>query len=288
MRLDILISTANDGIYNIQELLLDPQKHIKYIISHQIYNEQEYNINFNREDVLYQQSKSKGLSKNRNITLSLASADICLFADDDVRFKKEWLANIINAFNSNPDSDILTFKINTPISNNRHKEYKEYPESPYQHNIRTIFQVSSIEIAFRLHKIKNNQLEFDENFGLSTDFNFGEENIFLKDALYCGLTLKFIPLYIISHPHAPSRKINTKKNIITSGAIFYRMFGNLALFMDIYSIFYNYRDYNSRFSPLKYFLWIIKGNKLGKKVTKIKPSLSKTIKLFLNVFKQGK
>jgi len=276
MKLDILISTTNDRIFYIQDLFLKPQKDIRYVVSHQIYNNKEYDINFGRNDVIYKKSKIKGLSRNRNITTSMASSDICLFADDDVKYKREWLNDLIIYFKENPRMDILTFKIKT---NESEPQYKEYQNHFFMHDLRSIFQVSSIETAFRLNKIKDAGLSFDENYGLGTNFNFGEENIFLMDALSKGLKIKYIPYYIVNHPYNKLRKIDTHKEILTSGALFYRMFGLFAIFMDLYSTYYNYKDYKLCFSIFKYIKVILKGNYLGFKTSKNKTPFFTMIKL---------
>ncbi len=260
MKLDILISTANDGIYNVKQLLLSPQKNVTYIISHQIYDGKLYDIQFTRKDVIYKKSYTKGLAKNRNLALSMATGDICLISDDDVTYKKEWLSHIFKAFKTNPDADIITFQIR---SNPGESEYKIYPSAPFNHDIRTIFSVSSIEIAFRLEKVKQAGLRFDENFGIGSIFYIGEENIFLIDALKKGFNIIFQPYYVVQHPYrTPSLPI-TKGEILTHGALFYRILGLLSIFVNLYSIIYNYNFYKGKISIVRYFKLIFRGGLMG-------------------------
>ena len=53
MKLEILISTNNEKIHDIQKILLPPMKNISYLISHQVYDGKEYEFNSERKDVKY-------------------------------------------------------------------------------------------------------------------------------------------------------------------------------------------------------------------------------------------
>lgn len=257
MELDILISTANEGINNIHRLFLEPMNGVKYIISHQIFNNKTYDVEFNRKDILYKKIFSRGLAKNRNKTLSMASADICLISDDDVLYKKKWLENIFKAFRENPESDIITFKVKT---NEGEPKFKNYPTNPYWHNLRTVFQVSSIEIAFKLEKIQQTGLKFDEKFGIGELFNIGEENIFLMDALKKGLNIKFVPYYVVQHSFKKKFTPNTDRKIRTLGALFYRMFGLFCIFINLYSAIFYYNRYKKIGSIFKFIKLIFNGS----------------------------
>jgi len=282
MKLDILLSIANDGIYRIRDLLLKPLNNIRYIISHQIFNGKKYNIKFNRDDVIYKPSNTKGLSINRNITLSMASADICLLADADVSYEKEYFFRIIDAFKKNPEADIITFQIKTDIIESM---VKSYPNFSHWHNIRTVFQVTSIEIAFKLDIIKLNKIKFDENFGKGSVFNFAEENIFLIDSLRKELRIKFIPTNIVVYNNIVPLKSLTDNNIITIGAILYRMFNIFSIIWYFYSAIYNYGKYKEDKSILKYLTLTFRGGLLASKLNHHGGSLLANLKLFLRQLK---
>ena len=75
------------------------------------------------------------------------------------------------------------------------------------------------------------------------------------------------------------------KYILSSGALFYRMFGLFAVFMDLYSTYYNYKDFKTRFSIFKYIKVILKGNYLGFKTSKNKTPFFVMIKLISMLLK---
>ena len=101
MNLEILISTYNEGIYNIKKILLPPIKNINYFISHQVNKKGGFQFKTEREEVKYRKVLAKGLSKNGNLCLSKASRDICLLADDDVSYSKKYLKKIIRRYKTN-------------------------------------------------------------------------------------------------------------------------------------------------------------------------------------------
>jgi hypothetical protein len=136
-------------------------------------------------------------------------------------------------FRKNPRADIITFKTKTYQSD---KEYREYSKNSFTHNLSSLFQVSSIESAFRLNEIKKSILNFDIQYGLGTFFNSGEEVIFLIEALKKGLLIKFVPYYIVKHPYMTPFPTNNKKNIRTLGALFYRTLGILYFFRSTFRI----------------------------------------------------
>ena len=75
---------------------------------------------------------------------------------------------------------------------------KQYPEAERQFKeVPTDYDVSTIEMVFRREKVQN-QLLFDERFGLGTKFlTCGEEEIWLIDALRAGLKIKYFPERIV-------------------------------------------------------------------------------------------
>ena len=52
---------------------------------------------------------TRGVGVNRNICLMYASADICLLADDDLRYYDDVENKVVNEFNKYPDADIIIF-----------------------------------------------------------------------------------------------------------------------------------------------------------------------------------
>jgi glycosyltransferase involved in cell wall biosynthesis len=168
--------------------------------------------------------EEKGLSKSRNRAIQNASKKICLITDDDVVFEENFHKNIISAFQYNPDSAIITFN-HYRIGNT--KPQKDWSDS-FNHNSKSIWSVSSIEIAFLFEEIKKNDVCFDENFGLGSFFETAEEFLFLRLALQRKLKVVFFPKIIVSHPEFSSGKNEGSDSLLFArSALFYKIHGSI-------------------------------------------------------------
>lgn len=166
-----------------------------------------------------------GLSKSRNKAIENASKKICLITDDDVVFAKNFQKSILLSFQNIPDAAIITFN---------HKRIGDVQpqkkgNTSFKHDHKSIWNVSSIEIAFKLDEIKKNSITFDEDFGLGSYFETAEEFLFLKAALNQNLRVYFSPEIIVSHPQFSSGK-SAGSDLLIYGraALFYKLKGKLA------------------------------------------------------------
>lgn len=209
----ILVSTTDDKFLERKNT---PDS--KYLIINQLIKKNKSQYNYDNMFIF----KEKGLSRSRNSAIELCDSEIVLISDDDVQFIENIEEIVAKAFMENPDADIITFQVLTPDG----KLFKNYSHHKYWHNIRTLMKVSSIEIAFKAKKIKNLGIKFDENFGLGSIFQTGEEFIFLTDALKKGLKILYLPIPIVIHPKESSGgRFNDENLIKAKGAMFYRVFG---------------------------------------------------------------
>lgn len=235
--LNILISTIDRGIEKLSLVLQPELPDVNYIISHQNRDEKHKSIPsaLNRRDVIVSQIPGKGLSRNRNNALQLADGDIALIADDDVRYMPDSFKVIEDVFKNDPNLDVACFKIKT---NDNEPEYKNYPNETYSLNKGKKHYISSIEIAFRVNRIKEEEIVFDERFGLGSDiFQSGEESVFINDCVERNLNVKFFPTYIVSHPYESSTKSSglfDRHKIVVQGAVDARKTGWLSIARSFY------------------------------------------------------
>jgi glycosyltransferase involved in cell wall biosynthesis len=181
----------------------------------------------------------KGLSKSRNLAIENASKKICLVADDDVVYYSNFENQIIYAFNQNPEASIITF--------NHQRQGVDKPQNSCQkifnHTLKTIWNVNSIEIAFKIKDIKENNIHFDENFGLGSYFETAEEYLFLMDAIKLRLSGLFCPSVIVSHPLISSGENQGSDEILFArAALFYKAKGNLVYIWLLKYVFFLFRN----------------------------------------------
>lgn len=264
MTVDILICTYNDGIKRVQNIILPYREDISYKISHQITDPEYKTIpsDLNRSDIIISQLESKGLSKNRNNVLSMATGDLCFIADDDVEYTYEYIDCVINYFKKHNDVDILIGKIKTEGC-----EYKQYKKNAHKISWINIGSVSSIEIVFNRKCIIDSKIQFDHNFGLGGNlYNRGEEAIFMSDCLKSKLNIYYIPCYIVEHPYESTGKkiIFNAKEARYWGSLFYRIFHNFSYLLFIPLVVKLYPRLKNNLTISQFILNYLKGIKIYK------------------------
>jgi len=186
-----------------------------------------------------------GLSKSRNLAIKNASKRICLIADDDVVYFPNFENQIISAFNQNPQTSIITF--------NHQREGLDKPQNisqiTFSHSPKSIWNVCSIEVAFQIKDITDNNIYFDENFGLGSYFETAEEYLFLWEAIQLKLKALCCPFVIVSHPLITSGENQGEDKIVCArAALFYKTKANLAYIWLLKYVFFlarnEYVDWN--------------------------------------------
>lgn len=218
MTLEILICTIDSGIHNICQILLPPDANICYLISWQTDNPNpEIPCELIRDDVRVITLRGKGLSRNRNNAIDNARGDICLIADDDVKYKTGNLLKIIEIFKANDSLDIATFKYGSL------SQQKNYPDFSFDLNdMPRRYYISSIEIAFKRLSIKG-KIRFNELFGLGAPvLKAGEESLFILDAMRNKLKCVYFPIEIVTHDlPTTGTKAKTPGVLMSQGAYAY-------------------------------------------------------------------
>lgn len=252
MKLEILMATMFRK--NIEELELDKKNITSDLL---IINQTNDNKQFFDDSIRMLNFKERGSSKSRNRAIENAKGDICLIADDDVIYKKNYEKIVLNAFKENPEADVITFQIETP---NGKPFKKKYLQNERWHNQMTILKCASIEIAFRRESIIKNKIFLDDEFGLGSRYRVHDEIIFLMDCLKKGLRIKYIPIPIVIHPEESSGTDYNEHLIISKGAAFIRLFGIKGMLLNIVFAFRKLNEYKDKFTLNEFIKIIYKGS----------------------------
>ncbi|HIC31578.1 MAG TPA: glycosyltransferase family 2 protein [Flavobacteriaceae bacterium] len=188
-------------------------------------------------------SYDKGLPQSRNLAIKNAKEDICLIADDDVKYLPDFEKAILDAFKSNK-ADIITYK----MKDDKGRDFKFYPNIK-QHNLKSIKSVNSVVISFNRNKLIEKNIFFNENFGLGSTFEIANEYVFLRNALEAKANIIFEPKYILTHEYiSTGRKQGNDKVIFGRSALFYKYHNKLAYLKLLH---YLYLIYKTNFITLK-------------------------------------
>lgn len=130
-----------------------------------------------------------GVGINRNMAVMYSDADICLIADDDIRYVDEYENIVCKAFRDNPDADVLLFNLygddENYVINKKFRVRK--------HNF---MRFGAVRIAFKSSAIKTCGIFFNTSFGGGCLYQSGEDTLFLKDCLDKKLKIYALPIYI--------------------------------------------------------------------------------------------
>lgn len=209
-------------------------------------------------------SFEKGLSKSRNLALENAVGKILVIADDDVVYQNDFVEKIIAAYNKFQQATVVTFCAINPNGS----YLKKYPTvSKKQLNTFDVFNVSSIEMTINKEKLDSIGTRFDENFGLGSEFEMGEEAVFLMDLKHKNEQIAFENKTLVAHEGlTTSEKKGVREKYYIQGALFTR----------IVKINYNFWIFTKLFFDLKQkklkissFFKVLKSAKKGRKKMEI-------------------
>lgn len=224
-KIDLLISTMNYTDGQLDKTLATVPSNINVIVVNQVMDPAMDSAVFNiKANVTGYSFNERGLSKSRNRLLSLMKSEFFIISDDDIEFLPGAFDRIEHAFQSNPEQDILTFKMALPNGQPR----KRYPAYSYQHDKFSIGKVSSCEIAGKTRSLKNSTIQFDERFGLGAIYPTSEETIFLRDCLRNNLKVRFVPFAISIHPQESTGNQFSEHSEKARGAAFFKLYGKLS------------------------------------------------------------
>lgn len=126
----------------------------------------------------------RGVGLSRNTALMHADGELVLFSDEDIRFYQGYGEAVAEAFEKNPDADIITF--NFKVDESRATYYNIKP-----HRIRwyNYGRYPTYAVAARRRALHGAGVSFSLLFGGGAKYSNGEDSLFLHDCLKKGLHL---------------------------------------------------------------------------------------------------
>lgn len=199
----------------------------------------------------------RGLSRSRNRAIDTSDSDICVIADDDMRYEDNYEEQISKAYNELPQADIIAFHVGSEDPRQNKKILKKG-----RLNRITSMKIASWQLTFRRDSITKSGIRFDENFGAGTHNYMGEENIFLYDCIRRGLKVYYMPIKIATlQDDAESTWFEgyNKKYFTVKGAAYRRMSTALCLPFIIQFALRKYTVYKNTVSLYRAVFYMING-----------------------------
>lgn len=199
MDFELLISTMHKNTKQVLDMLEVANISCDTLVIVQGCIEDYKEVRKNNQNIRILFCKERGLSKSRNLALKNCKADFGYIMDDDVILEENSIEKIVmKMVEDSADIGTSYFKYENGCFS------KSNLSKPFKHDLFTTAKVSSIEMCIKIDSVKNNNIFFNEKFGLGTDLPSGEEYIFLSDCLKKRLNVNYYPICIGTHPNITS------------------------------------------------------------------------------------
>jgi glycosyltransferase involved in cell wall biosynthesis len=134
----------------------------------------------------------RGVGLSRNNALMRATADICVFADEDVAYVDDYKEIILNAFANSPDADLILFNVFSSNQKRPTYEIKKYGRV----RLYSCLRYGTVKIAVRTEMQKKANIYFSLLFGGGAMYSSGEDSLFIAECIKKGLKIFTEPTVI--------------------------------------------------------------------------------------------
>ena len=239
---EILVSTMKRTSLAFLEAMFvnsDIRKHHILIINQ---TDAEHQLSSSLLNIRVINTEDRGLSKSRNLAIKNAIKPICIVADDDVVYSKDFAKTVVGAHTKYALAGLISFQ----AKNFSGKSYKKYNNKEREVTaVRKETPLSSIEMTFKKKIIEENKIFFNELFGLGSYFPSGEEELFLKELLFKQIKIFHVPKVIVSHADESSTSNPSSNHFIRArAAAKYLQYGNWSLLWMLKFLFFLIRKRN--------------------------------------------
>lgn len=223
MTLQVLIATMHQTDHSLLEKM---NIQSDAIVINQCDRDEVERFTYKGHSVLWMSLNERGVGLSRNTALMRATADIVLFADEDVQYLDGYPQMIISAFEKNPDADILLMDLK-PMG------VVKYHDKPYAyHRVKwyNSMHYGAVHFACKRESLFMKGLSYNLLFGGGARYSCGEDSIFLARALRAGLKVWTVPGYIGAVTHGGSTWFQgyTDKYFYDKGVLMGNVFGAMA------------------------------------------------------------
>lgn len=170
----------------------------------------------------------RGVGLSRNQSLLRASADISLFADEDIIYETDYAQKVLRAFEEHPQADLLFF--NVQAMPGRETYHNEDFGKVHWYNCG---RYPTYSLAVRTRRIHQKNISFSLLFGGGAKYSNGEDSLFIRDCLKAGLKAYKVPVTIGHERERESTWFTgyNEKFFYDRGVLYHYLYGHLAHLM---------------------------------------------------------
>lgn len=182
------------------------------VIVNQCDEDKVEDIEYKGRKIKFISTTERGVGKSRNLALSHATAEICIFADNDVVYAENFEEKVMQEFNKRAKNNVIFFSFREM---RRAKKIYWFNALKYPTPL----------IAFRLKQIREANITFSLLFGGGARYSAGEDSLFITDSIKAKLNLYDSGIVIGHFIETESTwfKGFTDKYFLDKGALYYVM-----------------------------------------------------------------
>lgn len=185
MKLQVIVSTMNQKDYS----LLDKMNiQSDAVVINQCDENSVADFEYKGHQIKWISMTERGIGLSRNTGILHSSADVLLFADDDITYCDGYADGVLSAFCKNEEADVICFNINLVNSNKNIGGHRNNTENK-KLNVFNSMRYGACLMAVRRKAILRERIMFSLLFGGGAEFMSGEDSIFIKDCFDAGLKL---------------------------------------------------------------------------------------------------
>lgn len=185
-------------------------------------------LRWNNHNIRYYSMAERGVGLSRNHSLMRATADISLFADEDIIYEPGYEEKVLTAFEEHPQADMLLFNVQAmPGRETYHNDcfgrVRWYNCGRYP----------TYSFAVRTSRIHQRNITFSLLFGGGAKYSNGEDSLFIRDCLKAGLKVYKAPVTIGHERERESTWFTgyNRKFFLDRGILYVYLYGRLAEMM---------------------------------------------------------
>ena len=223
MTFELLVSCVKKDPHELAETMHIASDAV--IVSQLEDSSSEETFDYNGNRITAFRTQTKGVGINRNTCIELSSADVLLFADEDIVYDEGYAGLVMKEFADHPEADVLLFNIR--VCDERRTYWIESFAPVKWYNCG---RYPAYSIAIRSAALKENGIKFSLLFGGGARFSNGEDSLFLKNCLDKGLRMFSTPVVLGEEVPRPSTWFNgfTDKFFYDRGVLYNHLYGKAA------------------------------------------------------------
>ena len=222
MSVQLLISCVDK---NIPELIKKLQLQGPAVIVNQCGEDKEEHLQTGEFPVDIYYRNERGVGRSRNLALSKADTDICLFGDEDIVYVKGYDALIEAEFAEHPEADGIMFQVEVTT------ERKTYQNDEWgEVNLWNCGRYPAYSMAFRREKLHATGVKFSLLFGGGAPYSNGEDSLFIREVIKAGMKIYKSPVCIGEEIPRPSTWFTGyhEKFFFDRGVLYHFLYGAAA------------------------------------------------------------